>query len=773
MRYHICLLVLLMAPLWGADWHVVADGGDDETGSGAPEAPFATIAHAVAQAAAGDVVRLGPGTHRMDATIDLPQGVDIVGAGRFGPTPTIITNTWTDSFPDGGWNEIGYLFKIKNAGGNRLADFIVDGRADSLRSAILVRWSEDVVIEDITFRELSWSAIWVWSHQAADFTPGRENYSTDIHIRRCRVVDCGWDGNGYSQAAINLHGVSGGSITDCVVYNFAENVGYCLGMGEVEDITVARNILAIKVRSLWNNGLSDHFSLTGGSMTRVDIHDNLLNQTISITPHGKPDHRAEPYTFRFHHNLVDFYTGYFELTQHDVIIDHNIFTGPGNGYGFLAQYGTAAGSVNDLLIHHNLLQYCTGIVSARDGKPSDGRTSKAFRNLRIINNTLHLPMMNGWQSSTLVDYPYDVAGHEIALHNNVILQREEGGSHSILAIEGTDGGVTMQASHQLSTVYDSLPGSDNLQQDPALALRGTDWEAWYRPDAASPAHASGLGIDGITGAAPNRGAFQDSDADADVVGPRVAAWRRPLLRATSMPTRAGLTWRYWDYASDDKPAYRASPDSPHGVLHCVPLLDRTPDATGTAAAPDIGIGADLDGDNQLFGMLFEGLLEVPVTGTYHFRMAGRDQVRFQIHDPDRDPLWHGGWRDVVEKVGFSVDPVVQDRIDLEAGLHRVRIWSALLWDGRAPGPFSLEWLPPGGNAFVAIPEERWSRPDPDVDQRRIRIGVFRQARLVPVQVSSAPDVRYDEQVDGQGWYALDGFDASTQQTISLLTDGDG
>lgn len=766
------LLMLICGPLWCDDWYVAANGGDDANGDGGVQLPFATIGQAVGQAASGDVIRLSAGTHRMDATIDLPQGVDVVGAGRFGHNPTVITNTWTDSFPNGDANEIGYLFKIKNAGGNRLAHFIIDGRDDSLRSGILVRWSSNVVIEDITFTDLSWSAIWVWSHLSAAYVPGLEHYSHDIHIRRCRFVDCGWDSDRYSQAAISLHGIDGGSVTDCEVYNFAENVGYPIGLNFLDNMTVARNRFLVKARSLWNDGAATHFSLGGGAMKRVEIHDNLLNQSFSVTPHRDPDNRGDPYTIRFHHNLVDLYTGYFELSAHDTVIDHNIFTGPGNGYYLVAHWSGDKYELENLLMHHNLIQYCSQVVSARDN--TEQGKSGAWRGLRLLNNTIHLPPMSPWQSSSLVSYPFDVAGHEIELRNNVILQRQPGGSHRILDLGGNDGGVQLQASHQLATVYDALPGNDNLEQPHGLALHGNRWEDWYMPSSDSPAYGSGLAIDDITtGAHPHRGAFQTSDSEEDVVGPRLGDWRRPLIRAVHGPTLPGLSWRYWDYDANSRPTVRAAPDSPHGELLCVALLERTSDVAGTAATPDLSIGIDLDEDNQHFGMLFEGYLQAPVSGTYHFRMAGMDQVRLQIQDPDRDPLWHGGWVDVVEKMGFSVDLVVQDRIDLDAGLHRVRIWSALLWNGREATRIDLDWQPPGAAAFTTIPVEQWHRPDADASYRRISVGAFRAARLVPAQAMTTPADRFDAVPNAQGYLELDGLDPTADQTVLLSTDADG
>ena len=56
----------------------VATNGNDTTGDGTDDAPFLTIAAAVAASASGDVILVGPGTY---AAATLPDGVSLLGAG--------------------------------------------------------------------------------------------------------------------------------------------------------------------------------------------------------------------------------------------------------------------------------------------------------------------------------------------------------------------------------------------------------------------------------------------------------------------------------------------------------------------------------------------------------------------------------------------------------------------------------------------------------------------------------------------------------------------
>ena len=94
MRLAFCALIFVLlrataAP--AATWHVAADAA--APGDGTPGSPFALIADAMAAAAAGDTVRLGPGTWSDTvpltvyglprlALLVLKSGVTVVGAGR-------------------------------------------------------------------------------------------------------------------------------------------------------------------------------------------------------------------------------------------------------------------------------------------------------------------------------------------------------------------------------------------------------------------------------------------------------------------------------------------------------------------------------------------------------------------------------------------------------------------------------------------------------------------------------------------------------------------
>ncbi|MHB1016599.1 MAG: cell wall-binding repeat-containing protein [Coriobacteriia bacterium] len=113
---------------------VNASTGSDITGSGTLASPYATIGHAVSMAIAGDTVRVAPGTYYPPATISVPSGVRLIGAG-LGRTVVV-----------GVGGPTGPIFTLLNCNSETLIEgFVIRGGGGSSGGAMLITDGEPVI----------------------------------------------------------------------------------------------------------------------------------------------------------------------------------------------------------------------------------------------------------------------------------------------------------------------------------------------------------------------------------------------------------------------------------------------------------------------------------------------------------------------------------------------------------------------------------------------------------------------------------------------------
>lgn len=151
-----------------------------------------------------------------------------------------------------------------------------------------------------------------------------------------------------------------------------------------------------------------------------------------------------------------------------------------------------------------------------------------------------------------------------------------------------------------------------------------------------------------------------------------AAWQAP----DTGELRPGVTWRRFDGVHDKLPV----------------LAGRTPGGDGRSESitlPDACRGRDA------FALQLDGLVEVPSAGTWRFALSSDDGSQLLVHD-----------RLVVDNDGLHADRQVEGSIELEAGLHPLRV----LFFEKGGDETLRAFMGKGEGSLEPIaPERLWSR----------------------------------------------------------------
>ncbi|MFW5734997.1 MAG: efflux RND transporter permease subunit, partial [Oceanidesulfovibrio sp.] len=160
-----------------------------------------TFATALTLANAGDTILLGPGIHTIDAMVDLPTGVSLVGSGNHRVFGSVIRPSWTAS---GEFRIDGHAVRCRYAGDNRIADLVIDGNGDAIPCGIFTDNSDRITISNVTVVDTNNCGIWI--HKGDDWL-----------IEDCTVIDCGGEYDGYSSGNISFGNTRGGRISGCQI----------------------------------------------------------------------------------------------------------------------------------------------------------------------------------------------------------------------------------------------------------------------------------------------------------------------------------------------------------------------------------------------------------------------------------------------------------------------------------------------------------------------------------------------------------------------------
>lgn len=284
--------------------YYVSPSGSDTTGTGTSASPWKTIAYAAAHvpAGAGNTIVLSAGTFMETQPIQLPVGVNVIGAGVSQTTVT------AGSLPAvSGRNELFLLVSPSHANGNQtLSGFKIDGQSKSLEAGFHVEARDNVVIHDVNVQNTKHTAMRIIAGWSATDTTAPPFYLTGIQVYNCALTNVSQDLSGWTSGAILIGGVDGALIHHNTIN---ENAGYGIKFennGWFKGLKVYNNTINTNAYdTLWgadanlefwniydgseiyNNTLNNWVSLVNrfaGTGTTVSVHDNTEINSRDDTP---------------------------------------------------------------------------------------------------------------------------------------------------------------------------------------------------------------------------------------------------------------------------------------------------------------------------------------------------------------------------------------------------------------------------------------------------------------------------------------------------------
>lgn len=526
----IVLAAALAAP--ARDWHV-ATSGSDQTGDGAADKPFRTVARGVAAAnGSPGTVHIAAGTYIEAYNLSLDPGVSIVGEG-IGKTVLSSNNTkdWTT------------IFRLNGGSGNQtISGLTILGNDRAVNRGIAISERSNVAVKNVRIKDIEAAAVSATSNTGDTFD--EPDYITGIRLENITIENSGKFHGSWSGGAMEISGLDGCVITGITI-RCAETNAYGIkfkGGGFYKNLTISN--CDIEVTTHVGSGL---WSGSGASielwncMGNIVIENNDLKNWVSLCG-GRPE--AGEYTVIVRNNRItglDKAEPSLELALTDAHVHHNTFVNPG-GYG-IASWWTGgegwacpAGYYGDHLIHHNVFVGREGTQKQVMLHLANGK----LRNIKFYNNT-------GYNLQRAFFLQADNAGNyvrDIEIRNNLIIKVADGVFNyccketSVLEGFRIDHNVFHQINEDLlHQAWNATAGqqalADNVVADPKVDLDAQSSSFLHPTSASTVLIDEGVDVGlSYAGAAPEIGAMEI--ASTGIAGHSAA--QPPGLAAGSSPS---------------------------------------------------------------------------------------------------------------------------------------------------------------------------------------------------------------------------------------------
>lgn len=225
----------------------VSTTGSDSSGDGSIGNPFLTVGHAVAQSSTGNVIKVGAGTFIETASIEVPLGVSIEGAGiditiikaANLPSPIYINQT----APDFKEQPYGSLFQLVSPvystgalygppdqivaplnGNQKLSGFTLDGDAKKCKAGIWAQGRSNLSIRDLKFVSFKQRGLVVTRgnmHYYVNLPEGK--WVRNVILDNLNFYNCSADLADESTGNLSIGGINGAEITNIFI---RDTVGY-------------------------------------------------------------------------------------------------------------------------------------------------------------------------------------------------------------------------------------------------------------------------------------------------------------------------------------------------------------------------------------------------------------------------------------------------------------------------------------------------------------------------------------------------------------------
>jgi hypothetical protein len=505
------LLIIFLCNFSCAATYYVSATGSDASGNGSVENPWKTLKYAVTKVSAnqGHTLQLGSGTFIESGLIEIPAGVNIIGAGK---TATILKAASTFYYypASPGYSSSKFLISLSSStsinGNQTLSNFTIDGDSKQLHGGIYVYNRNNVTIDAVKVQNTNFTGIWLWN-------------VNDSNLKNTDISNCAWGSSSYCSGALNLGNLARVDIDHLTV---DEGRGYGVkaigpsGNNNFTNVKIHDSRISVAPTGLWNGGSAPNIAIELWSVNLVgnEIYNTYVDNTISlVNSNGLPATGNQ--TIRVHHNTIDMATrangaGYgIELTVHDAEVDHNYFIKGTNG---IANWDKA---MQNWSIHHNTFYNLQGQY------PGEVVRSQAngLHQVKLYNNTIEFASA---KTMNVVGM-YGGASDNITIQNNLFINNNTGYSYYTNSLVHMENGATTSTLIIKNNLFDklsigSLSGAtyqNNLSGDPQIVKTGNRPDAYYTPMAGSPLIHAGLNMElSLLGSTPDIGAIEYTPPNA-------------------------------------------------------------------------------------------------------------------------------------------------------------------------------------------------------------------------------------------------------------------
>ncbi len=368
--------------------HYISVTGNDNTGTGAINAPWKTLAKACQSVSAmGSVIQVTAGVYVETTQCQLAVGVSIQGDGVTSVLQSIITTDFTPL--------ISASSTEGTNGAQSISNIKLDGRNLTGKSAVWIAGRSNVSIHDIEVVDFFDNGVIFSGRQDGAALPPSTAYATGNTFYNNKVTNSArYDG--YGRGSLMIGGQRGMLIHDNTIVQDSRPSGQngwpikYFNEGYLQGVKIYNNI--ITKNQLFGTGEDWSFAVEIFNAQGVEIYNNTVQGSLDFNYQG--DKGVYPFTLHIHDNLIRVPTltnrvqeaMIFEFDTDSVIIENNRFDKLTQGIVFYARPGTV---LSNITIQRNLATDMGSLIGQAYFVGGFGASNSPFSvsNMKIINNT--------------------------------------------------------------------------------------------------------------------------------------------------------------------------------------------------------------------------------------------------------------------------------------------------------------------------------------------------------------------------------------------------
>jgi hypothetical protein len=488
----------------GSVFRYVSTSGNDSNGDGSSTRPWRTLRHAVTKvpASKGYVIKLQPGTYVESGMISVPPGVSIEGSGIEKTYLKASSSFWYyPSTP--GYANSKYLLSFSSSsstyGNQSLGYLTIDGDSKKLHGGVMVRYRNNVIIENIKVQNADFNGIWLWDVK-------------DSQLNNSTIINSAWGSYSWCTGGLNVGNLDRVTVNNLYV---TENQGIGVkGIGgtpsRLTGLKIKDSHITVSPYGKWHDGKAPNMALEFYNMnlSGCEITGTYVDNTISVVTESTALGTGTK-ALRLAYNTFDMGSrsggsGYsMELTYNDIEIDHNYF--------YKGKYGIAnwASLKSNWKIHHNTFYQIQNSEAPTDILRSQNH---GLRSVQFYNNTIE---MAGTHTTNVIGI-YHGTGRSLYVKNNIFINNNSAYGWYSNQLFRLENGASVSDVQVGYNIFDRLPigkilgtYTNNKSTNPKVQRSGNRPDPFYIPLSGSPVINAGINV-GLSylGTRPDIGAYE-------------------------------------------------------------------------------------------------------------------------------------------------------------------------------------------------------------------------------------------------------------------------